>query len=217
MLQQDCPSLATIEDRSYLYSEAIEVGRQIRNMDFSEVDTIVEFLRKWNRARGYDKKSLMKALSGDSQEFRTLIEKFEEKRSRELGRNDLEEFLNGLIRVLRKVTGKTETVGSIKLAHVLYPEIFPLLDNRIAEKLRIKHGNGLGINEYLEFKAIIDGCIFELRILLEDAYKRVDELLYLCYTREKEEELEKIFNEFGQRTCWEVIQNILQCLKGRKD
>ena len=169
----------------------------------------------WNRARRYKGERLRKALSGDSHEFRTLVAKFEEKHSRGFSKNDLEGFLNGLIEVWRGVTGKTEIIGSIKLAHVLYPEIFPLLDNKIAEKLRIKHGNRLEINEYLKFKVILDECISDLRIPPEDAYKRVDELLYLWYTQGKHRELEKIFIEFGRGDCLAVIQNVLQCLKGQ--
>ncbi|WP_457753287.1 hypothetical protein [Thermococcus sp.] len=110
-----------------------------------------------------------------------------------------------------------EIIGAIKLAHVLYPEVFPLIDNPIAEEVGVKpKGRTLRIDEYMTFKCALDDVISKnLGLPEKEKYKRIDELLYLWYTWKKDngKSLKELFRGLGWKDCIELFEDFIETLQ----
>ena len=203
-----------VEQRPELYEAALNAGERIKDGDTSGVGELVEFLSTWNRRRGY--KNLKQQLTDN---LVVIMSEFEREHNEE-------EFIRKLRNILRDAVKKktNEMIGAIKLAHVLYPEVFPLIDNPIAKGINLKPtGKTLTPGEYIIFKRALDNIIkdFNLDLPGKEKYKRVDELLYMWYTvkRRKDnngdngESLKNVFNGFGFENCTKFFDKFVEALK----
>ncbi|WP_258083713.1 hypothetical protein [Thermococcus thermotolerans] len=203
-----------IEKNPEVYTEALEAGMKVRGGDTSGIGKLVEFLRSWNKARGYNENKLNELLEGN---LKSIVSEFEKEHNEE-------EFIRKLRNILGDAVKKktNEIIGAIKLAHVLYPEIFPLIDNPISEGLELKpEWRTLKLSEYFAFKHAVDHAVdevikkFGLNFSEREKYKRVDELLYLWYTWKGNngESLKELFEGLEWKECIEVFEKFIETIK----
>jgi len=204
-----------VEKKAEVYDEAIKAGKTFRKGNLEDIEKLVTFLRTWNQARGWKEPKVKEQLKTlwSSKKYAPILREFNEKYSEgELNEAVLGKFLETLLDLLRGLDGATEIVGTIKLAHVLYPDVFPLLDNPIAKGVGM--GSSVGdINKYLKFKRAVDKTIERYCPDLpeEEKYKRIDEMLYLWYTWKQDggESLKELLEKFGENCCANLFENIV--------
>ena len=189
------------EDRSNPYLNALKNKTP---------ENVSEFLSKWNRGRGYDKQKLRKKIQTNEKRFTQVPGQSD---------HDLESYLKYANKVLKEVTNKQneEYIGSVKLSHIYYPNIFPLIDNPILKEFELNKFSDFKafLEQYFCFKKAIDKCIkkfnlYEIKVRERGIYKLVDEVLYLFITQEKAKIVEEILTITGNRLFVVLINSLLQ-------
>ena len=189
------------EDRSNPYLNALQ-NRTPEN--------VCDFLSKWNRGRGYRKNILTQKLASKETQ-----EKLKEVPSR------FADYLRSTNAILKGVTGKShqEYIGSVKLAHIYHPDVFPLIDNPILKEFKLNsfsQGNfNSFLKNYIRFKngmdkTIKDFDLTDMEVRGRGIYKLLDEILYLFITQGKREIVEEILGRTGNYLCVILIDNLIQ-------
>ena len=152
-----------------------------------------------------------------------MIEKIREKEGNlKNSPKDLKDYLKIINRLLKEVTRKSddECIGSIKLAHIYHPQMFPLLDNNIIKYFKLQNFKDFGefLEKYFLFKNAIDKCLDELYIKEinlknRSIYKLIDEILYLYITQKKQDVVEKILVLANKTICVFLIEKLINCIK----
>lgn len=190
------------EDRSTPYLNALE-NKNSQNVS--------EFLSKWNRGRRYDREKL-----------KCEIYRSQQKLDRTLPESDYKIYLNEVSQILKNATKKSdeEYIGSIKLAHIYHPDIYPLVDNPILDEFGLKKENGnfsKSIDNYFCFKSAIDKIIdkydlSQIEVRKRKIYKLIDEVLYLYITEDRKKNVELIFTITGNRLYFNLLNKLIQSL-----
>ena len=194
--------------------EAIACLKSLESSDDCCIGYLVEFLRTWNKARGYDlqfpleliKRVMIFIKSGNNiNSLKPEVFRFEE----------------------------YEFIGVIKILHILKPNIYPLLDNPIAENLGLfSRAKDIlkKIEAYKRFKFCLDILIQEYFPVYNPVfrgveiypYKTIDEFLFLAISKEKKEILDllssmKVISEEGSQCIRNAfllkckLENCLKC------
>ncbi|MBO8175698.1 MAG: hypothetical protein H0Z18_10615 [Thermococcus sp.] len=202
-----------VEKNPEIYKEALKAGEKIRKGNTSDIEKLVKFLVAWNPRRGY--RNLREQLT---ENLIAIMSEFEKDHDEEKFIEKLQDILGEAVKKGRKRPKKTrEIIGAIKLAHVLYPEAFPLIDNPIARGIGAKKSETLKVDEYIHFKDALDETIrkFKLDFPEREKYKRIDELLYLWYTWKEDngKSIKKLFSDLGWEGCIELFEDFIETLQ----
>jgi hypothetical protein len=206
-----------VEDRSNPYEKARkcleEVSSKESQSNMSCKNKLIHFLKKWNQARRYNDKEAKEIVEA-ALKFKGGVEALKKE-------------------IIPKRNGNDdEFIGFIKVLHILYPQEFPLIDNPIAESLKIfKRTWKLDkkIENYKILKICLDEIIddYEFNSINIDGftlypYKIIDEFLFLIISKNKENILkelkksEEIFTENAKeclKIFFEIKEKLQQCLQ----
>ena len=184
-------------------------------MKTQTADNLYIFLIKWNKAIGI--------LNNYEVELKKALNKFLKKRKiykiflqipymRNFISNKIyDEIYNSLYIAINKE--RKLRIPTIKIAHILYPDFFPIFDNKILENLMEKK-NFLSNKDQDFLKKVVflyKNCI-NLSNKYNLSYKVIDEYFYLKYVKNID-----LKNKIKDKTCLELFEKfeikLRECLK----
>ena len=196
------------EEKRYIYYENF--------INMQTYENLYNFLKNWNQAIGI--------LNNYEIRLKKALNKLMKKRNiykfflyfpfvRNLIFNIIyKEIYNELYYGINKE--KKLRIPTVKIAHILYPDFFPMFDNKILDSLVEKKNflQNKDINFLKEIIFLYKDCI-DINNKYNLSYKKIDEYFYLKYT--KKINFQKEFNIVCFKLYEEFENNLKKCLKNK--
>ncbi len=161
------------------------------------IDNLYDYIITWNRAIGVLKsKSNIELVKSILKKIKII--------PKPSSLNEQKKFLKNIIELFNNANlgNRNLKIPSLKIAHILYPDIFPLIDNPIQKEF-IGSIN-LNVDEFVEFILAFRDCLNK-HLPKNIDYKTFDEYMFLVYSKDNKNLIDI--------ECYKMFENIKHKIK----